>query len=165
VYELYLIRHGLAEARGDAWPDDARRPLSARGRARMRKSARGLARIGVTLDLVLTSPLARARETAEIVATAWKGGPPVVAVDSLAPGGGYEALVADLGKHAARHRIALVGHAPAIDELARRLGGLSRPLEFKKGAVCRIDLDRLPPGGAGALRWFATPKMLRAAAR
>src|SRR5216683_640246 len=58
---LYLIRHGLAEERGEAWPDDSRRPLSEEGMSRLRKEARGLVRLGVTFDVVLTSPLVCAR--------------------------------------------------------------------------------------------------------
>ena len=88
-YELYLIRHGVAEERGDAWPDDAKRPLTEDGIARMRKSARGLARLGVTFDVVLTSPLVRARQTADIVASAFDPRPSIVTIDSLAPGGSY----------------------------------------------------------------------------
>src|SRR6266852_3707459 len=52
-YELYLIRHGVAEERGEAWPDDTKRPLSEDGIVRLRKSVRGLARLGLTLDVVL----------------------------------------------------------------------------------------------------------------
>ena len=62
--ELYLIRHGLAEERGEAWPDDTKRPLTDEGMSRMRKAARGLARLGVSFDAILTSPLTRARQTA-----------------------------------------------------------------------------------------------------
>jgi len=62
---------------------------------------------------------------------------------------------------ARRPRIALVGHEPDLGHLASRLIGLKRPLEFRKGAVCRIDVDGLPPGGPGQLRWFAPPRMLR----
>ena len=58
-------------------------------------------------------------------------------------------------------RIALVGHEPNIGELAARLIGARLPLEFKKGAICRIDFDVLPPKGMGQLRWFVTPRMLR----
>jgi len=89
-YELYLIRHGLAAERGDAWPDDAKRPLTERGMSRLRKGARGLARLGVSLDVVLTSPLVRTRQTAEIVAGAFDPHPPLVNVDGLAPGGSYQ---------------------------------------------------------------------------
>ena len=161
-YELYVIRHGLAEERGDAWPDDSKRPLTGDGMSRMRKSARGLARIGVTIDIVLTSPLVRARQTAELVAGGLEPRPSLVNVDSLAPDGSYAAVLADLEKHARRSRIALVGHEPMLGELAARLIGSRHAIEFKKGAVCRIDIDDLPPAGPGDLRWMLTPKIMRA---
>jgi phosphohistidine phosphatase len=164
-YELYLIRHGSAEARGDAWPDDAKRPLSEDGMSRLKKEARGLARLDVAVDVVLTSPLVRTKQTAEIVAAALDSRPPIVNIDSLAPGGSYAALVADLEKHARKHSIALVGHEPGIGELAARLIGSRHPIEFKKGAVCRIDLDEIPPSGPGDLRWMLTPKILRSIKR
>ena len=164
-YELYLIRHGVAEERGDAWPDDNKRPLSEDGISRLRKSARGLAELGVAFDVILTSPLLRTRQTADIVAGAFEPRPPIVAVESLAPGGGYAAVIADLEKQSRRARIALVGHEPGIGEIAAKLIGSRHVVEFKKGAVCRIDLDTLPPGGAGALRWFLTPKILRMAGK
>jgi len=160
-YQLYLIRHGFAAERGDAWPDDSKRPLTERGMSRLRKSAQGLARLGVSFDVVLTSPLVRARQTAEIVAGAFDPHPPLVNVEGLVPGGGYQAVLADLEKHSKRAHIALVGHEPGIGELAARLIGTRHPIEFKKGAICRIDLERLPPGGPGSLRWFLTPKILR----
>jgi phosphohistidine phosphatase len=161
-YELYLIRHAVAEERGDAWPDDAKRPLSDDGKSAMRKAARGLVRLDVGFDVVLTSPFVRARQTAEIVANEYDDRPPVVSVDSLTPGGSFQAVLNDLEKHAKKSRIALVGHEPSIGELAARLAGLRRPLEFKKGAVCRIDVKTIPPAGPGALRWFITQKILRA---
>src|SRR5437773_3100599 len=161
IYELYLIRHGLAEERGEAWPDDTKRPLTEDGMDRLRKEARGLARLGLTVDVVLTSPLVRTRQTAEIVASALDPRPHIVNADSLAPGGTFQALVADLEKHAKKSRLALVGHEPSIGELAARLVGSRHPIEFKKGAVCRIDVDALPPAGPGSLRFFLTPKILR----
>ena len=164
-YELYLIRHGSAEARGDAWPDDAKRPLSEDGMSRLKKEVRGLARLNVAVDVVLSSPLVRTKQTAEIVAAALDSRPPIVNIDSLAPGGSYASLVADLEKHARKHSIALVGHEPGIGELAARLIGSRHPIEFKKGAVCRIDLDEIPPSGPGDLRWMLTPKILRSVKR
>jgi phosphohistidine phosphatase len=161
-YELYLIRHGLAEERGENWPDDAKRPLTAEGVTRLRRSARGLARLGVSLDLMLTSPLVRARQTAETLAADFDPRPAIVVMDALAPEGSIQAVIADLHKHAKRTRIALVGHEPGIGELAARLAGARQALQFKKGAVCRIDVDALPPATAGSLRWFVPPKILRA---
>jgi len=160
-YELYLIRHGVAEERGEAWPDDTKRPLSEDGIERLKKEARGLAVIVDGFHVMLTSPLVRTRQTAEVIAAAFASKPTIVAVDSLAPGGGYQALLADLQKQARRSRIALVGHEPGIGELAARLVGSRHPFEFKKGAICRIDVETVPPAGPGALRWFLPPKVLR----
>jgi phosphohistidine phosphatase len=160
-YELYLIRHGIAEERGEAWPDDTKRPLTDRGIARLKKEARALARLGVTLDVVLTSPLVRARQTADAVASTFDPRPPIVAIESLSPGGTYQALLGDLERQTRRSRMALVGHEPSLGELAARMIGSRHPLEFKKGAVCRIDFGTIPPAGPGALRWFITPKILR----
>ena len=98
-YELYFIRHGVAEERGDAWPDDNKRPLTDEGMSRMRKAMRGLARMGVSLDVVLTSPLVRARQTADIVAGGIDPRPSIVSIDSLAPAGSYAAVIRDLEKH------------------------------------------------------------------
>ena len=161
-YELYLIRHGVAEERGDAWPDDEKRPLTDEGMSRMRKAARGLARLGVAFDVVLSSPLVRARQTAEIVAGSIAPRPSLINIESLSPGAGHAALFTDLEKHARKTRIALVGHEPGIGELAARLIGSRHPIEFKKGAVCRIDIEEIPPGGPGQLRWLLPPKILLA---
>jgi phosphohistidine phosphatase len=161
AHELYLIRHGVAEDRGDKWPDDAKRPLTEGGIARMKKNARGLARLGVVLDVVVTSPLVRARQTAEIIAAAFDQRPPIVSAESLSPDGSYEQLLGDLEKHSRRSRIALVGHEPALGALAARLSGSRHPMVFKKGGICRIDVEGLPPASAGRLRWFAPPRILR----
>jgi phosphohistidine phosphatase len=161
-YELYLIRHGLAEERGDAWPDDAKRPLTDKGMSRMRKAVRGLAGLGMSLDVVLSSPLVRARQTAEIVAAGLSPRPSLVSADSLVPEGTFAAVIAELEKQAKKTRIALVGHEPSIGELAAQLIGSRHAIEFRKGAVCRIDLEALPPSGPGALRWLLTPKIMRA---
>ena len=160
-YEVYLIRHGVAEERGDAWPDDTKRPLTDDGMDRLRKEARGLARLGVVVDVMLTSPLVRTRQTAEIVASELDPRPSIVNAESLAPGGTFQSVVVDLEKHSKKSRIALVGHEPSIGELAARLIGSRHPIEFKKGAVCRIDVESLPPAGAGSLRFLLPPKVLR----
>jgi hypothetical protein len=94
--ELYLIRHGIAEEQGEAWPDDAKRPLTQEGAAKLRKAVRALARLGVSLDVILTSPLVRTRQTAEIVAAGFDPKPHLVTADSLAPGGSAAAVIADL---------------------------------------------------------------------
>jgi phosphohistidine phosphatase len=70
-------------------------------------------------------------------------------------------VMQDLAKHAKKGSVALVGHEPNLGELAARLIGARVALEFKKGGICRIDFETLPPKANGRLRWFVTPRMLR----
>ena len=159
--ELYLIRHGVAAERGPEFPDDSKRPLTSDGISRMRKEAKALAALGVDFDQILSSPLVRTKQTADILSQAMPSQPSIATSDALAPAGTPTAVLQELGKHMRKARIALVGHEPNIGELAGRLIGSRTPLEFKKGAICRIDFEVFPPKGQGHLRWFVTPKMLR----
>jgi len=159
-YSLYLVRHAAAAKRGDAWPDDDLRPLSRSGIEDFTAVARGLAALGVRIDTILTSPLTRARQTAEILARRLEGAPPIVEVQALAPNEAYEDVRAALEGVAGQRGVALVGHEPCIGLISARLLGLRHPLEFAKGAVCRIDVDTIPPAAPGDLRWFAPPKLL-----
>jgi phosphohistidine phosphatase len=159
--ELYLIRHGVAAERGDEYPDDSKRPLTSQGMAALRKEAQALGALGIGFDHIIASPLVRTKQTADILAEYLESKPTVSTSDSLAPAGSPSAIFQELAKHMRKSRIALVGHEPNIGELAARLIGSRTPLEFKKGAICRIDFEVFPPKGSGQLRWFATPKMLR----
>lgn len=159
--QVYLVRHGIAAERGAAYPDDSIRPLTARGADRVREIARGLVALGVEVDEVLTSPFVRTRQTADLIADALARRPKVTNVHALAVGGRAAAVVDYLSKLHRRRSVALVGHAPLIGEVAARLIGARRAIEFRKGAVCCIELDALPPTRAGALRWFLPPRLLR----
>lgn len=159
--ELYLIRHGAAAERGDEYPDDSKRPLTSNGIADLRKEAKALVHLGVEFDHIISSPLARTRQTAEVFAQALPAKPSVTYSDALAPAGAPAAVFQELAKHMRKQRIAIVGHEPNIGELAARLIGARVPLEFKKGAICRIDFEVFPPKGSGTLRWFMPPRMLR----
>jgi phosphohistidine phosphatase len=161
LLELYLIRHGVAAERGKDWPDDSNRPLTPEGVARLRQVARGLNAIDVSFDQIVTSPLVRTRQTADVFSEDLKSKPPVVTSDALAPAGTPAAVIQEITKHIRKARVALVGHEPNLGELAAQLIGARSPLAFKKGGICRIDFDTLPPKGAGRLCWFITPKMLR----
>ena len=161
MLELYLIRHGAAAERGKDWPDDSKRPLTPEGIARLRKEARGLTALGVAFDQIVTSPLVRTRQTAEVFAAELKGAPPIATSDALAPAGSIAAVEQEIARHVRKARVALVGHEPNLGELAAHLIGARVPIEFKKGGICRLDFDVLPPKGTGMLRWFLTPKILR----
>lgn len=158
---LYLVRHGIAAERGDHYPDDGQRPLIPEGKARMKQVGAGLRRLGVAWDEVLTSPLVRALQTAQILAEGCEPRPPVTVTDALALGGRTDAVFAELAKRRSLKSVALVGHMPGIGILAAQLVGASRELDFKKGAVACIALERGPAAGAGRLIWFAPPKLLR----
>lgn len=161
--ELYLVRHGIAAERGPEYPDDSKRPLTRKGMAALRKQAKALNALKVSFDVIIASPLTRTRQTAEILAEHLAKKPTVVFSDALAPAGTPAAVIQEIGNHPRKARIALVGHEPNIGELAARLIGARSPIEFKKGAICRIDFDGLPPKSLGELRWFVTPRMLRQA--
>jgi phosphohistidine phosphatase len=158
---VYLIRHGLAAERGKDWPDDSKRPLTPEGLVSLRKEARALNKLDVTFDQIISSPLVRTRQTADVFSEELKGHPEVVLSDALAPAGTPAAVIQEIGKHVRKARLALVGHEPNLGELAGELIGARAALEFKKGGICRIDFEVLPPKGTGRLRWFVTPKMLR----
>ena len=161
VLELYLIRHGIAAERGPEYPDDSKRPLTSKGIAALRREAKALNSLGVTFDLIIASALTRTRQTADVLAEHLEGKPTVTHSDALAPAGTPAAVMQEIAKHSRKARIALVGHEPNIGELAARLIGARSPIEFKKGAVCRIDFDVLPPKALGQLRWFLPPRILR----
>lgn len=161
MLELYLIRHGIAAERGDQYPDDSKRPLTSQGISRLKQEAKALDELEVSIGVILTSPLVRAKQTAEVISEGMKGHPQVVTTDALAPAGAAAGVMQEISKHLRKGSIALVGHEPNIGELAARLIGARTPIEFKKGAICRIDVAALPPTGPGQLRWFLTPRILR----
>jgi phosphohistidine phosphatase len=158
---LLIIRHGKAEDRSPKRKDTSRR-LTGAGRKAMRKAARGLREIAPEIDVLVTSPLARARETAEIVAEALGVGR-IVEQKLLAPEGDKRALIAWLGKQAPRSTVALVGHEPDLSALAGLLVCASeRPrIALKKGACYLIEFSHGPAAGKGMLLWLLQPSQLR----
>ena len=159
--ELYLIRHGIAAERGEDYPDDSKRPLTSNGIARLKKEAAALDALGVAFDQIISSPLVRTRQTADVFAESMKVKPPVATIDALAPAGTPSSVIQELAKYMRKSRIAVVGHEPNLGELAAKLIGARTPIEFKKGTICRIDFEVLPPKGVGQLRWLLPPKVLR----
>ena len=157
---LLLVRHAIAADRGPEWPNDDERPLTKKGEDRMRAIARRLEAMGETADLIVSSPLKRAIDTARILEREWKPLSAISVIDALSPGhepaDTIEAVIAE----AIRPRIALVGHEPDLGELAAWLIGAKQPVQFKKGGVARIDLESVSRPREGELRWLATPRML-----
>jgi phosphohistidine phosphatase len=163
-YELYIMRHGIAEERSASTvADDAKRQLTSEGKDKMREIASGLVRAGLEADWIVSSPLARAAQTAEIVADALGSKPPLDFCEALRPGGDPEALITFLAKRSNRRRVLVVGHEPDLGELAARLIGAGRNanMPFKKGGCCLITFSVFPPKAPGRLVWWLTPRVMR----
>src|ERR1044071_6657483 len=108
--DLYIVRHAIAAERGEEWPDDTKRPLTETGITRFKEAVEGLAWMDVDIDEIFTSPLVRARQTAELLAHGLGNKMSVKTLDALAPGHTPRQVMNDLSRSAKRHRIALVGH-------------------------------------------------------
>jgi phosphohistidine phosphatase len=161
--ELYLLRHAIAVRREGFSPlRDHERPLTREGIRKMRRIARGMARLRISPDLILTSPFLRASQTAEIVAAelGCNGPEPT---PHLRPGGDLQDLLALLRK---RDRdaacILLVGHSPALGILASVLltGDDRLQMTMKKGGLCKLRIDRLDRSPRATLLWLLTPRQL-----
>lgn len=160
---VYLVRHGSAGP-PPAGMSDNDRALTPDGQRKMRRIALGLKRLGVAPDVVLSSPLRRAEETAAVVTNTLARQPHVEIYPLLAPGHEAGEVLKGLRPHRAARELVLVGHQPDLGRLASHLltrASTLAPLPFKKGAVAAIRVDAIPPRAPGILMWFMTPKQLR----
>jgi phosphohistidine phosphatase len=163
IMKLYLLRHGIAVDRiGGAISSDWQRPLTKEGETQTSQVAVALAKIGVKANLIITSPLVRARQTAEIVLATLAKGTELQIADVLSPGGTASDLYKVLTPFSQLEEIFLVGHEPDMSRLAGTLlwAGPELNIPFKKAGVCRIDISDIPPSSPGILKWFLTPKIL-----
>src|SRR5258705_1889903 len=158
--KLLLIRHAAAIPRGTPGVPDDERPLTPDGKAKFRVAARGLARVTRRPDLLLTSPLPRARATAEIAARAFANIAPTI--EPALARSSVDGIVAALKVHPPDARIALVGHEPLLGALLARLLGAvqGERLAFATGGAALVDLPD-GPAADGRLRWFLKPRILR----
>lgn len=162
--EVFLVRHAIAHARSvKRWPDDAKRPLTPAGKQKFRKAARGLVKWLPKSAALLTSPYVRARETAEILAAAWRAAKPVKCAELAADQPVSAAF--ELLRTRKEKTVVLVGHEPYLTGLlSAALAGKDARItvEFKKGGAACIEFAaRLEPGRA-TLRWMLPPRVLRA---
>ncbi|MFP5263545.1 MAG: phosphohistidine phosphatase SixA [Blastocatellia bacterium] len=167
--ELYVIRHAIAQQLGRKNDFmDEKRALTPEGRERMREAARGLRKLGVEFDVILTSPLVRAVETAEIIAaTAGLTKKDVEQTDNLAPDASHGDLFAEIKRHTGAESIAIVGHQPDLGGIISKIvqGDGSLAIELKKGSVCCVNVTETVPTLRGRLMWLFAPKHLRMLAK
>ena len=159
---IILFRHGPAGTRDAArWPDDELRPLTSRGETRTFAAASGLARLEPQIDVILTSPLLRATQSARVLERAL-GDASIETLDALRPGGSYREIIQALGKFADAESVALVGHEPDLGKLAGTLiFGAASALPLKKAGACAIRFEGVIGPGKGQIAWFLAPRMLR----
>ncbi|MFO0842047.1 MAG: phosphohistidine phosphatase SixA [Gemmataceae bacterium] len=156
---LYAIRHADAVPLGERGiRRDEDRPLTEAGHAQSRTLAVALKKLGVKLDRLLTSPLVRARETAEGVRKHWGGAAPqIVACDLLAPGAKKRELLERLREQHV-DSLAIVGHNPDLSELVGWfLGDKRAGISLEKAGLACVEFEAIPGKGSGHLAWLLTP--------
>lgn len=160
--KLYLLRHAAAT---DVAPSDERRELTREGREEARVAGEALAKLGVKPSYVLSSPLMRARQTAEIAAKVLSFSKEIELIEELKNNASTTALLKALKSCASGSEILLVGHMPSLAEHLAAFIGAKTPqgLPVDKGAVASVELEALR-AGAGQLRWLMRQQQLRAVA-
>lgn len=157
--QLYLLRHGIAEENA-ASGNDRDRSLTPEGRRKLRQVLEAAADAGVDPALILTSPFKRAVQTAEIAQTVLKYKNELLRTEALVPGAAVEQVWDEIRAHREESSLMLVGHNPLFTELAAYLlASNEMQIDFKKGALLRIDLESFPAHPKGLLRWYLTPKL------
>ena len=161
--DLYIIRHAIAVDEGSPeYEDDSLRPLSDKGKKKMRQIAKGLHALGVDFDLILSSPYIRAKETAEILADVFKIKKDVEFSNNLIPTGDPDLLLSEINENYSVDSIALVGHEPHLTALIGLLvsENASIDMSLKKGGMCRLSADDLHHTRKATLEWLLTPGIL-----
>lgn len=163
AFELYFIRHGLAGEHG-SYANDAERPLTDEGKQKTRQVATRLHTLKLRFDLILTSPLVRARQTADLLLEA-KLAESLQETPDLAPGGSLMAWLDWLQEwRSPQHKtLALVGHEPDLSTWAETLlwGEAKGVLQLKKAGIIGLALpDQRSPIGNSALFWLTPPRFL-----
>jgi phosphohistidine phosphatase len=158
--DLFILRHGEAGNRMTVVEKDFERPLTPEGRAEMQKIARSLKAIGLQTDRIYTSPLRRARETAEIAAKILEI-PTLEEWDELKPDGSKTGLYRKLARLEQNPRPILVGHEPYLTSMIGEIiGTTSAKIVLKKGGVAKVRITSFTPRISGELRWLLTPKII-----
>lgn len=160
--QLFILRHAIAIPRGTpGYPTDDR-PLTEDGIAKFTECAKAINLIAGRFDVIISSPLVRALHTAKILAEHSSYSKDVIVTEHLLPGSPQRIFFNFLSKYNSNEKVCIVGHEPHLGFIASKLIGQDESvIELKKGAICRIDIDKLPPEKPGRLVWLMQPKQLR----
>ncbi len=159
-----MIRHGKAGERNpETWPDDDLRPLTREGTAEMRLVLKSMRKMGVDFDFLVSSPLLRARQTADLAAEAWGWEEAPQESEALGHGCSLAGVLKLLAKFPPDAGVAIVGHEPDFSRIAAQLIGKAGDavIDLKKGGALGIAFDGHPAAGAGRLTFLLKPGQLR----
>lgn len=157
--EIYLLRHGIAE---DAPPGtaDAERALTAEGKKKLREVLKVARAAEVRASLILTSPLRRAVETAELAADVLGYRGELIKTQALAPMVRPPEVWDEIRTYRGTDQLLMAGHEPQCSSLAAYLLGVPElTIDFKKGALIRIDMEQFGAKPRGVLKWMLVPKL------
>jgi phosphohistidine phosphatase len=161
---LYILRHAIAVEPGTpGYENDADRPLTPDGERKLRRIARGMRRLDLDFDLILSSPFVRARQTAEGVAKVLKLKEKLQFTDTLTPGGNTQQLIELLQRYQpVAENVVLVGHEPYLSGLVSLLvaGAEGFSVVMKKGGLCKLLVDQIKHGRCASIGWLLTPRQL-----
>jgi phosphohistidine phosphatase len=162
MQELYLIRHGLAGKRLEDETKDKERSLKKKGKEQMKDIAKGLKELKVSFDIILTSPLVRANESAVIVNEYCGNGEEVTITKFLKPDASYNNLIKFLNSLKEYEKIAIVGHEPFLSGFASHCLSKSKTalMNLKKGGALMLEIDKTIKPGRCILSWLMEPKHL-----
>jgi phosphohistidine phosphatase len=157
--EVYLLRHGIAEDHAASGRDEDRR-LTDDGRRKLKHVMERARKAGVAPTLILSSPLKRAFETAEIAARELGYASEISIADALTPSSSPHRVWTEIRAHRDEPSILLAGHEPLFSAtLAGMLGSARAMVDFKKAALARVDFDSLGVEPRGVLQWLLTAKL------
>ena len=161
---VYLLRHGIAVDPGkQGFAKDAERPLTPKGKRRLREIARAMAVLKISFDVILASPYVRAAETAEIIVKSFRLRNSLFLTEELTPGGDPHLLIQHLNcLRPIPKNILLVGHEPYLSKLIALLtaGNTSMAIDMKKGSLCQLDVESLRCARCATLVCLFAPRHL-----
>lgn len=161
--DLFVLRHGEAGVPLDDPSKDDNRPLSREGRRETEEVARSMSKLGIELELIASSPIPRAFQTAEVVAREYKKQNKLETWNELKYSAETESLYHKLASQKPGSSILIVGHEPHLSNMiAEIIAGTSQVnLVLKKSGLARLGILSFKPKITGELRWLLTPKLMR----
>jgi phosphohistidine phosphatase len=162
--KLYIVRHAIAVPRGTPDIQDDDRSLTEEGVLKMRQGAAGLRSLEYIPELILSSPLLRARQTADILLEAFGKGTQLKILPALSPSGARRDLYQSIAPYVNKRKsLMLVGHQPSLGEIAGDIvwGSPEHFVELKKGGACAIEVERMGDSPKGSMISLLTPSILR----